>query len=223
MMWWLLTGMGCGGDFLLVLGARCVDAAFGRGLSASLGGVLKTPGAAVCVGSRGQVSILVLLTPGASAAWGARGYDCGPEPSLRTAPSSSSLSPPATAFRFPRAHLHAPRPKATATPCSGDSGSGIAGASCLLGVLASGGVWRKVLRGPLRGGRAGGLAELTRCLAARVGAARFALDCCGLRSVSSRAAGRRCWVAARRAHWLRSARRCGGRVPCGRGSRRSGG
>ena len=34
----------------------------------------------------------------------ARAHDCGPEPSLRTAPSSSSLRPTAAAFRFPRAH-----------------------------------------------------------------------------------------------------------------------
>ena len=34
----------------------------------------------------------------------ARAHDCGPEPSLRTALSSSSLRPTAAAFRFPRAH-----------------------------------------------------------------------------------------------------------------------
>ena len=46
----------------------------------------------------------VLETPGAGAARGARVNDCGPEPSLRTAPASSSLPPAAAAFGFPWAH-----------------------------------------------------------------------------------------------------------------------
>ena len=47
----------------------------------------------------------ILETPGAVSVWARRGYDCGPEPSLRTAPSSSSLAPEAPAFGFRRAHL----------------------------------------------------------------------------------------------------------------------
>ena len=43
-------------------------------------------------------------SPGAGGAQGTRANDCGPEPSLRTTLSSSSLSPSAPAFRFPRAH-----------------------------------------------------------------------------------------------------------------------
>ena len=35
-------------------------------------------------------TLQVLKALGASGAWGARGNDCGPEPSLRTAPASSS-------------------------------------------------------------------------------------------------------------------------------------
>ena len=41
------------------------------------------------VGS-GLAGIWVLMAPGAATAPGARGHDCGPEPSLRTAPLSSS-------------------------------------------------------------------------------------------------------------------------------------
>ncbi|SIT21735.1 hypothetical protein SAMN05428937_2195 [Achromobacter sp. MFA1 R4] len=48
------------------------------------------------------------MTPGAAWAWGGRGSGCGPEPSLRTAPCSSSLPPTAAAFGFRRAHLNAP-------------------------------------------------------------------------------------------------------------------
>ncbi len=41
-------------------------------------------------------------------------------------------------------------------------------------------------------------------------------------ALNIRVADRRCWVAHRRARWLRSAMRCDGRVPCGRGSPRNG-
>ena len=52
----------------------------------------------------GGVLRRVLETPGAGVARGARVNDCGPEPSLRTAPASSSLPPAAAAFGFPWAH-----------------------------------------------------------------------------------------------------------------------
>jgi hypothetical protein len=58
-------------------------------------------------------------------AGGARVNDCGPEPSLRTAPSSSSLPPTAAAFRFPRAYRRpAPhRPPTRRAPLSAISRS----------------------------------------------------------------------------------------------------
>ena len=50
------------------------------------------------------VTVVLRRPPLAAVGLGGRAHDCGPERSLRTAPLSSSLSPSATAFRFPRAH-----------------------------------------------------------------------------------------------------------------------
>ena len=66
--------------------------------------------------------------------------------------------------------LSTPRvPQATATPGSVASIFTGAGTKGLRGVLATGGVWRKILRGPLPAGRAGGLWEHTQCLASYEG------------------------------------------------------
>ena len=50
------------------------------------------------------LTIAVRGPPGVAGARSARVNDCGPEPSLRTAPASSSLPPEAAAFGFPWAH-----------------------------------------------------------------------------------------------------------------------
>jgi hypothetical protein len=65
-------------------------------------------------GSRRGVCVVdgwgVLETPFVTVPRGVRVNDCGPEPSLRTSPSSSSLLPTATAFRFPRAYRRPAHP-----------------------------------------------------------------------------------------------------------------
>ena len=83
----------------------------------------------------------------------ARAHDCGPEPSLRTALSSSSLRPTAAAFRFPRAHQGcAPptRPRRRAAP------------SWLDAPLERGSL--TILAWPASSGRAGGRLRHTRRL-----------------------------------------------------------
>jgi len=79
---------------------------------------------------------LVLKTPGASSAWRARGYDCGPEPSLRTAPSSS-LSRPSAFPSDSLGRIYTPRaPQTDDTPGSGGFSLAGAGANRVLEVLA---------------------------------------------------------------------------------------
>ena len=93
----------------------CCDAVFAARRDAFLAGVLFSDGAWMLSGR----VLCFLVTPGASLAYGARGYDCGPEPSLRTSPSSSSSRPSA----FPSdslGRIYTPRaPQAAATPGSG--------------------------------------------------------------------------------------------------------
>src|SRR6478752_5114795 len=89
----------------------------------------------------------VLMAPGTSSAWGARGNDCGPEPSLRTAPLSSS-SPAVGGFLQIPSGLSTPRaPRPAHTPdCAAGNITG-AGAGGLLGLLLPGGLVGEDLAG----------------------------------------------------------------------------
>jgi len=118
---------------------------------------------------------IVLLTPGASPAWGARGYDCGPEPSLRTAPLSSSSAPSALPSDS-LGRIYTPRaPQAAATPGSGEFSLAGAGAGGVLEVLACGraGLKRLAVPAPRRPrGRPGGA---------------YAVSCVGVMTLRARA------------------------------------
>jgi hypothetical protein len=91
---------------------------------------------------------LQLLEPVAPVACGARGNDCGPEPSLRTSPLSSS-SPAVGGFLQIPSGLSTPRaPQATGATGSSSCNLTVAGASFLLRVLLIGGVGEEDLAGP---------------------------------------------------------------------------
>jgi len=84
-----------------------------------------------------------------SGAWGARGNDCGPEPSLRTAPASSSYA--FGSLRIPSG-LSTPRaPQAPDTPGSVSCNLTSAGEICFLRVLATNFGVREDLAGPAPG------------------------------------------------------------------------